>query len=512
MPKTALRRALRALVAVVALAGPAAAEDLILDIGKGLQTRAAGQVVKAALGPGATLVDSPQGRYAAPGKQGPTLILPVPDKLWKPAGTLAFRMRLSRTMRFNPKKGRLLAELVKCPLFTLKLAEWRKHVILFTQMAFAGKPTKANRRAVNGRLYWSHLKGGKWYNFAFTWNAKTGRIDVYLNGAIQQEIRLGRLWQKWPPPENPSGPLQLGGVIAPGTPKEVKIDIANVRLYDRFMNGKQMAAALEGLPNFPLTGEGLWDLPGSLDLKPYKLSLVYQADFSKPLSVIAEDKLFKDGKRTPPPKGVQWVLDGPGRAWTEKGRCIVRSDKLKKGSPHLVLWNTREFPKNFLLEFGMSPINSRIGLTIIFFNARGPKGESPFDPIMPRRNGLFRTYHHAPFNCYHLSYWATNPGSPEDGGILRRTTNLRKNSGFFMPAAGIDRIGGAGPGPHTVRLLKVGNKIRMETRGRMALSFDDDGKTYGPVWDHPGWIGLRQMGHTRQVTYTSFKVWKAEKK
>ena len=175
---------------------------------------------------------------------------------------------------------------------------------------------------------------------------------------------------------------------------------------------------------------------------------------------------------------------------------------------HHVLWSTRRFPKSFLLEFGVSPINANIGLTIVFFATRSLEGGSPFDLGLPKRAGNFRTYHSGALNGYHCSYWATNPA---DGGILRRTTNLRKNCGFAMPAAGIDRIGGEGPGPHRVRILKVAGKIRAETRGKLALIFDDDGKTYGPVWKD-GWIGLRQMGHSEQVSYTHFKVWKVEAK
>jgi hypothetical protein len=80
-----------------------------------------------------------------------------------------------------------------------------------------------------------------------------------------------------------------------------------------------------------------------------------------------------------------------------------------------------------------------------------------------------------------------------------------------MPCVGIDRIGGEGPGPHRVRVLKVGNRIQIETRGRIAVDYTDDGKTYGPVLKD-GFIGLRQMAHSRQVSYTHFKVWKVDPK
>jgi hypothetical protein len=289
---------------------------------------------------------------------------------------------------------------------------------------------------------------------------------------------------------------------------EARIAVDSVRLYPGFMKESDVAALLEGRPNFPLTNEGRWDLTGSLDLSPYELELVYDTEFDKPLNWVHEDKLFEGDQRVHLPAGKDWVLEGPGEARTEDGWCIVRSTDEERPY-HLVFWNTREFPRDFLLEFGISPSNPNVGLTIVFFATRNLEGGSPFDLNAPRRAGVFKNYHSGFLNGYHTSYFATNPF---DGGILRRTTNLRKNKGFFMPAAGIDRIGGAGPGPHKVRLLKVGGKVRLETAGRTALLYDDDGETYGPVWAHSGWIGLRQMGHTRQVSYTHFKVWEVEPK
>jgi len=470
--------------------------------------RAGGKALNARLGQGVKFVKSVEGQGVEPTVQAPAVIIPVPDDVWKPAGTLAFMMRLSRTIRFD--QARPSMPLVNCPMFELTVTEDRKHVVLGATMFRAGEApgTREERRriaaATTGRLFWSHLKGGKWYHFAFTWDAAKGRMDTYLNGSIQQEMRLRRHWLSWTPPANPNGPLEIGGVLGEGE-RACRFAIDSVRLYPKFMNETEMAATLKGRPGFALAGEGRWDIEGPLDLKPYKLTLVYETDFSKTLNYIHEDELFEGKKRVRLPEGKDWVLEGRGKAWTEKGTCIVKStDEERPG--HLVLWNTRLFPESFLLEFGMSPKDSRAGLAIIFFATRNLQGGSPFDLGLPKRAGSFRTYHSGALNGYHASYWATNAF---DGGILRRTTNLRKNAGFFMPCAGIDRIGGAGPGPHKVRLLKVGNRIRIETRGRMALVFDDDGNTYGPVWKD-GWIGLRQMGHSRQVTYTHFKVWKVQ--
>ena len=40
----------------------------------------------------------------------------------------------------------------------------------------------------------------------------------------------------------------------------------------------------------------------------------------------------------------------------------------------------------------------------------------------------------------------------------------------------------------------------------ISVAWDDDGKSHGPVWNHRGWIGLRQMGHTTRCEYDFLKV------
>jgi len=475
--------------------------DLKLD--GSLEGKAGAGKVTAQLGPGAKSVKSLEGLGVEPGPEGPAVTVPVPDALWRSAGTLAFRIRPSRDIRMH-RDGPLSVDLVACPLFALALTEHQRHLTLGVNLAHDGtvKEKRALRASTQGSLYWSHLKGGRWYHFAVSWDAAAGRFDVFLNGSIQQETRLRRRWQPWRPPANPSGDLAIGGSLGEGETK-ARIAVDSVQLYPTFMDEANVAATLKGRANFALTTEGRWNYENSLDLTPYKLALLYETEFDKPLNWIHEDALFDGDKRVRLPEGRDWVLEGTGggKVWTEDGRCVV----LTNGKHH-VLWSTRVFPEDLLLEFGISPKDSRIGLTIVFFATRSLQGGSPFGLELPKRAGSFGTYHTGSLNGYHCSYWATNPA---DGGILRRTTNLRKNCGFAMPAAGIDRIGGACPGPHQVRLLKVGGKIRVETRGKLALAFDDDGKTYGPVWKD-GYIGLRQMGHSQQVSYTHFKVWKVE--
>jgi len=233
-----------------------------------------------------------------------------------------------------------------------------------------------------------------------------------------------------------------------------------------------------------------------LDLSRLKLGPLYETDFSRPLKFVKETDLFTDGKRTRLPDGVDWVLEGKASARIENKRLVLKND-----ASHLVFWNTREFPSDMLVEFGVSPADPNNGLNIVFFAAKGRDGGSIFDLSQPMRDGEFRTYHSGEINCYHVSYWAIT-----STGEARGTANIRKNHGFHLVSMGSDLIAGQGPGPHRIRILKLGNKITVEANGKIEVRFEDDGKTFGPVWKE-GRIGLRQMQHTGQCSYTHFKVW-----
>jgi hypothetical protein len=238
------------------------------------------------------------------------------------------------------------------------------------------------------------------------------------------------------------------------------------------------------------------DRAHGLDLAKLKLELLYEADFARPLKFAKEDDLFVDGKRARRPEGVDWVLEGQAAARVGHGRLW-----LKNQPGHLVFWNTRPFPADVLIEFGVSPADSNNGLNIVFFAAKGRDGGSIFDPGQPRRDGNFKTYHSGALDCYHTSYWAIDPT-----GEARGTAHIRKNFGFHLVAMGRDYIAGQGAGPHRVRVLKLGNRITVEANGRIEVRWDDDGRTFGPLL-RDGLIGLRQMSHTCECSYTHFKVW-----
>jgi hypothetical protein len=206
-----------------------------------------------------------------------------------------------------------------------------------------------------------------------------------------------------------------------------------------------------------------------------------------------------------------WKLEGGKSVGVADGRLVLESHEAplaENGSngankDHLVCWLKKEVPADFLLEFSVRPRNRRDGLNIIFFNARGVKGESVFDPGLAPRNGDFKQYHSGDLKNYHVSYWAS---SLENGP--RGDANLRKNPGHRIVSVGRDLVT---PAPadsfQKIRLYKRGGMIRLMVDDVVSVAFDDDGTTNGPVWGHSGWIGLRQMGRTLRAEYDDLAVY-----
>ena len=196
-----------------------------------------------------------------------------------------------------------------------------------------------------------------------------------------------------------------------------------------------------------------------------------------------------------------WKLEGGKRASISSGSLVLESEPREGKAPedpnHLVFWLKKEMPADYLLEFTVRPQNRQEGLNIVFLNARAVNGANIFDPALQSRTGVFKQYHSGDLNSYHISYWAAGRGF----------ANLRKNHGFHLAASGIDYVASGKPQKfQTVQVYKRGGQIRATVDGKVAVAFDDDGETYGPVHAHSGWIGLRQMGHTLHCEYGHFKV------
>lgn len=194
-------------------------------------------------------------------------------------------------------------------------------------------------------------------------------------------------------------------------------------------------------------------------------------------------------------------------AWTMEGAGEVefRDNWMEMYSPneksHHVFWCPKEFPPSFIAEWEAQNLETDAGLCIIFFSAKGIKGEEIFDPSFPKRDGTFNQYTKSKhFNCYHISYYANGRDNPG-----REISHLRKNSGFHLVQEKEPGIPVKSTEVHRLRLVKDQARIVMYVDDRKIIDWTDDGRKLGPVLQG-GKIGFRQMQWTR-FSYRNFKVW-----
>jgi hypothetical protein len=435
---------------------------------------------------------------AEAGKDTPALRIALPEALGDlREGTVMMEIRSSRRIG-QTAKGSRWGNLVDCPGIRLFLQEGmdcpRFHM---RHPGKTGSPSNVCRFA------W--LAPDQWYHVAVAWKAATGEVDIYVNGWAQQRTNLAT-WKV----TATGGTLDLGGILGKDA-EAATIQVREPELRAWHMTEPQLRTALRGR-TFPDGGEGVRKkLEAPLDLSKFKLTPIFETDFTKPLPIIHEDTLFDGDKRVREPKPGEWVLEGPAKAFTKDGQLTI--DNLDTGVlDHAVLWLPRTFPESFLVEYDITIEKPEEGLAILFCAARpvdDPTG-SIFKPGLPRRNGTFQTYIRGEVNSYHVSYLSAGPRNSSIPGA-RRTANVRKNSGFWLVASGDDQIQGHGYGrvPHHIRLLKVKNHLQVEVNGKLSVSFTDDGKTYGPVWGD-GYIGLRQMNHILSATYQNLRVYRVD--
>lgn len=193
-----------------------------------------------------------------------------------------------------------------------------------------------------------------------------------------------------------------------------------------------------------------------------------------------------------------WIMEGPGKINFDKdGMHMFSSNE----AGHHVLWCPKDFPENFIAEWDAKNMETDAGLCIVFFAAKGLKGESIFDPALPKRtDGTFTDYTKSAMNCYHISYYSNGKDHPG-----RDTSHLRKNKGFYLVQEGEKGIPLSSTEIHTIKLIKNGGQILMYIGDRKIIDWKDDDKKYGDILKD-GKIGFRHMQWTHFV-YSNFKVW-----
>ena len=255
-----------------------------------------------------------------------------------------------------------------------------------------------------------------------------------------------------------------------------------------------------------------WQVRSPLDLSQYKLDLVYESDFSRPQKIAREEDFIErspsgEWRRTGrPPADAEWIAEGWGGCMIRDGKLWVTPSEFDvAGQPkpveparrsHMVVWNRRVFPADFLLEFDANHCGSTNGLMIVFFCATGKNGEDMFDLALPPRRGEYKAYHSGVLANYSDAYWSRN------NEMEAASNRLRKNPGFIPLAFGESQTTGRTDVTDRVRILKVKGHIEVEVNRKVVLIWDD---TVNPL--DAGRIGLRSMEGITSVAYDKFKVW-----
>ena len=146
-----------------------------------------------------------------------------------------------------------------------------------------------------------------------------------------------------------------------------------------------------------------------IDLARYELRRIYEIRFGRPEKISREEDFIErltDGswrRIGKPAADAEWIAEG----W---GGCVIRDGMLRvapagfdeNGRPrkvesgrrsHMVVWNRRIFPADFLMELEMNPRGSTNGLTIVLFCAAGKDGADIFDLSLPPRRADYVAYH-----------------------------------------------------------------------------------------------------------------------
>jgi hypothetical protein len=207
--------------------------------------------------------------------------------------------------------------------------------------------------------------------------------------------------------------------------------------------------------------------------------------------------------------GREWRMEGGGRAeWRPDALRLVPTHftdlTSNVGAYHQVFWLDRDLPADVAVEWDFRIPATNVcpnGLAIVFFCARGRKGEDIFDSGLAPRDGTFKQYHSGDIDCYHISYFAG----------ARGTANLRKNFGFHLIQERADRVAAA---PREtwrhIRLIRFGPRIQMAVDDLPCIDWVDNGTIGGPPLGG-GKLGFRQMSHLLWGEYANLRIYRLER-
>ena len=402
------------------------------------------------------------GCYAvsAGAENSPAVVFPEPIAQ---QGTIAFEVRTTEAYRTGPDSEAVTVDLLELPGLARCRFEQSTTVCKVEWLWEAGVEAEGLTVEIPA------LPGPDTYFFLFTWDATAGQFTGYVNG-----VPLRLPGTELPPWQSPGATeAMLAGEAA-----AVSLVSAEPRYLDLRQSLERVPEGLRGHRS-ELFGVFASE-PAAIDIASRRGELLYASKLD------TSDSL----------KG--WVMEGPGLTACTDGWMEMSSQRPRGPEGHTVFWCPETFPERFVAEWEMEVV-SETGLCIVFFAAAGPGGEDIFSPTLPKRTGIFKHYTEGGINCYHISYFANTPSAPG-----RITSNIRKNSGFYLVANGPPGIAPGSQEVHRLRLVKDSDHIQLQVDDRVVIDSTDDGRSYGPALG-AGKIGLRQMQWT-VARYRDFRV------
>ncbi|MGW7681068.1 DUF1961 family protein [Kribbella sp. NPDC054772] len=177
-------------------------------------------------------------------------------------------------------------------------------------------------------------------------------------------------------------------------------------------------------------------------------------------------------------------IEGDAATSFPQGRLRLESRRPAEDGQdaNIVAWCPEDFPPDITVEWDFWPIREP-GLCILFFHARGRRGEDLFD-LQPR-TGPYEQYHHGDLDTYHVSYFRRR--WPAERAF--HTCNLRKSYGFHLVAQGADPIPDVADAkaPYHLRLSVEHGEITFAINDLVTFTWQDPNPLPG------GKLGLRQM-------------------
>jgi hypothetical protein len=393
-------------------------------------------------------------------EHSPAVVFPEPIAQ---QGTIAFEVRTTQAYRTGPDSKDVTVDLLELPGLARCRFEQSTTVCAVEWLWETG--VKAEGLTVEIPT----LPGPDTYFFLFTWDATAGQFTGYVNG-----VPLRLPGTQLPPWQSPvATEARLAGDAAA---------VSFVSAEPRYLDPRQSLERVpEGLRGHRGELFGVFARqPAAIDIESRRGEVLYASKLDTTDSITG------------------WVMEGPGQTHCRDGWMEMASQRPRGPEGHSVHWCPETFPERFVAEWEMQVV-SETGLCIVFFAAAGPGGEDVFSPTLPKRTGIFTQYTQGGIDCYHISYFANTPSAPG-----RITSNIRKNSGFYLIANGPPGIEPGSEEVHRLRLVKDSDHIQLQVDDRVVIDSTDDGQGYGPALG-AGKIGLRQMQWT-VARYRDFRV------